>query len=161
VRCQAVVGAHITHMLRDMLEDIPAGYVNIPAEYLEIHNIDLRDINREQLREWVKERLQLARANFTAGKRYIDSLEVLRCKLAGYCYCARFEHILETIEKDGYLLRPDYEELKGMAAWVDMARLALAVTVKHITRRYGRGIHHKTAGSVSAPGMSKRSMQIE
>ena len=37
----AVTGAHITHMLRDMLEDLPAGLVNIPAEYLEAHGICL------------------------------------------------------------------------------------------------------------------------
>ena len=31
-RYLAVTGAHITHMLRDALEDVEAGYYNLPAE---------------------------------------------------------------------------------------------------------------------------------
>jgi phytoene/squalene synthetase len=160
-RCQAVLGAHITHMLRDMLEDIPAGFINIPEEYVQAHGIDLQNVQPELLREWVREQVQLARACFGVGKRYIDSLKVLRCKLAGYCYCARFERILDTIEKDGYLLRPDYTELKGLAAWLDMARLTLVVTVQHLLGRHRGSVDRiKTAG-IQASGMPGRSIQIE
>ncbi len=160
-RCQAVLGAHITHMLRDMLEDIPAGFINIPSETLKAHGIDLEPVTREQLREWVCERVQLARANFAAGKRYIDSLDVLRCKLAGYCYCARFERTLDAIEKDGYLLRPDYGELKGLLAWLDMARLALVVTVQHLLGRHQRTGDRMKAAGIPNAGMPGRSIQIE
>ena len=31
-RTLAVIGAHLTHMLRDTLEDLPAGFINIPAD---------------------------------------------------------------------------------------------------------------------------------
>ncbi len=160
-RCQAVLGAHITHMLRDMLEDIPDGFINIPNEYLDAHGIDLQDVNRDQLRDWVHERVQLARTCFDVGKRYIDSLDVLRCKLAGYCYCARFEHILNVIEMDGYVLRPDYNEMRVLSAWVDMARLGIVVSWQHLTRRYWRGIPQINTGKVSTPGMPRRSIQIE
>ena len=36
----AANGAHITHMLRDIAEDISEGYVNESKEYLEKHNIE-------------------------------------------------------------------------------------------------------------------------
>jgi phytoene/squalene synthetase len=160
-RCQAVLGAHITHMLRDMLEDIHTGFINIPSEYLEAHGIDAQQVSNEQMCEWVRERVQLARACFAVGKRYIDSLEVLRCKLAGYCYCARFERILDAIEKDGYLLRTDYGELKGLFAWLDMARLALVVTVKHLIGRHWRGINREKTTGMQASGMTGRSIQTE
>ena len=106
-RILAVTGAHITHMLRDLCEDLPAGLVNIPAEYLEAHGIDLNELNSEPLRLWVREQVALARDCFQAGKTYIDSLEVLRCKLAGVWYCARFECVLDLIERDGFRLRAD------------------------------------------------------
>lgn len=160
-RCQAVAGAHITHMLRDTLEDIPAGFVNIPAEYLEAHSIDLEGATDEALRDWVHERLQLARACFETGKRYIDSLEVLRCKLAGYCYCARFERILDVIERDDFRLRPDYEELKGVVAWLDMARLAAVVTIQHLLGWRQRSIDQIKAAGIPGAGIPGRSIQIE
>ena len=37
--------AHITHMLRDMVEDTADGYVNIPREYLEAHGIGPEDVD--------------------------------------------------------------------------------------------------------------------
>ena len=64
----AVKGAHITHMLRDTLEDISTGLVNVPAEYIEEHRIDLKDGNTEQFRQWVREQVELARYYFHAGK---------------------------------------------------------------------------------------------
>jgi len=33
MRYLAVTGAHITHMLRDAVEDAEAGYYNIPARW--------------------------------------------------------------------------------------------------------------------------------
>ena len=39
-RYQAAIGAHITHMLRDTLEDVEAGYINIPREVVESGSID-------------------------------------------------------------------------------------------------------------------------
>ena len=41
-------------MLRDMCEDLPAGLVNIPAEYLEAHGIHGIELNSEPLRLWVR-----------------------------------------------------------------------------------------------------------
>ena len=41
-------------------------------------------------------------------------LDVLRCKVAGYWYCARFEAVLDTIESDGYRLRAEYEERRKL-----------------------------------------------
>ena len=134
-RALAVTGAHITHMLRDTLEDLSAGLVNIPAEYLEAHGIDIADVNSEQFRQWVREQVALARYCFQAGKNYIDSLEVLRCKLAGVWYCARFECVLDAIERDGYHLRAEYHERHALITWMEMARLGTVTTWKHFTQR--------------------------
>jgi phytoene/squalene synthetase len=131
----AVTGAHITHMLRDTCEDLPAGLVNIPAEYLEAHGLDLNQVNSESLRAWVREQVVLARLCFRDGKTYIDSLDVLRCKLAGFWYCARFECVLDLIERDGFRLRAAYPERHGLKVWLEMARLGVMVTLNHFAGR--------------------------
>ncbi len=130
----AVIGAHITHMLRDMRDDIPAGIVNIPGEYLEAHGLSPKDVESEPFRAWVREQVELARYNFREGKRYIETLDVLRCKLAGTWYCARFERVLDAIERDGYRLRAEYGKQRQLAAWAGMAGLGLAVTLRHFAR---------------------------
>jgi phytoene/squalene synthetase len=131
----AVTGAHITHMLRDTLEDLSVGLVNIPAEDLEAHGIDLEDVDSEQMRGWVREQVELARYCFRKGRTYIDSLDVLRCKLAGVWYCARFECVLNAIERDGYRLRAEYHQRHALKTWLEMARLGVLVTVKHFACR--------------------------
>ena len=138
----AVTGAHITHMLRDMREDLPAGLVNIPAEYLEAHRLNPNEVNSEAMRAWVREQVVLARMVFEEGQNYIDSLEVLRCKLAGVWYCARFACVLDLIERDGFCLRADYPERHGLKVWLEMARLGVVVTLKHIASRVGSFIFH-------------------
>jgi phytoene/squalene synthetase len=135
-RALAATGAHITHMLRDLCEDLPAGLINIPAEYLETHGIDVKELkDNEALRPWVREQVALARDCFRQGKSYIDSLDVLRCKLAGVWYCARFEFVLDLIERDGFRLRAEYPERHGVRVWLEMARLGAAVTLEHLAGR--------------------------
>ena len=128
----AATAAHITHMLRDLVEDAAEGYINIPREYLEVHGIGLKDLNSPPLRAWVRERVQLARQYFCDGKRYIDGLEVLRCKIAAHWYCARFEGVLDTIERDAYVLRPVYNRRRKLSTWLGMAWLAVKISTRHI-----------------------------
>jgi hypothetical protein len=115
-RYLAVTGAHITHMLRDTLEDTTVGYFNIPLEFIKLQRIDPRDVNSVPYRRWVQSRVELARACFAAGRRYLAQVENSRCRLAGYAYTARFEGVLDAIEKDGYQLRSSYPECKSLAA---------------------------------------------
>jgi phytoene/squalene synthetase len=131
----AVTGAHITHMLRDTLEDLSTGLVNIPAEDMEAYGIDLEDLDSKQMRSWVHDQVELARFCFQEGKTYIDTLEVLRCKLAGVWYCARFEWILNAIERDGYRLRAEYHQRRALRIWLEMARRGVVVILKHFARR--------------------------
>jgi len=111
-RYQAVIGAHITHMLRDTLDDIRSGYYNIPREYLETHSITPRDINSEPYRKWVEERVTQARACFEAGRGYVAKVESIRFRMAALAYMKRFEKILSLIEMDHFVLRPNYENIK-------------------------------------------------
>lgn len=111
-RYLAVVGAHITHMLRDTYDDLAAGYFNVPAELLDRHGLTPHDVSSEPYVEWVKSRVAQARDCFAVGRRYLDRVGSRRCRLAGYAYMARFEHVLDCIEADGYQLRPSYPELK-------------------------------------------------
>ncbi len=131
----AVAGAHITHMLRDMLEDFSVGLVNIPAEDLQAYDIAVKELNGEPFRLWVREQVRLARHCFREGKTYIDSLDLLRCKLAGVWYCARFECVLNLIERDGCRLRADYHSHHTLNTWLQMACLGVTVTLKHFASR--------------------------
>ncbi len=135
----AATAAHITHMLRDMVEDVAEGYINIPGEYLEAHGIGPKDLDSLPYRAWVRERVLQARHYFCEGKRYIDRLDVLRCKIAAHWYCARFEGLLDTIERDGYVLRAEYPRPQKLSTWLRMAALAVSVCLQHLARRGRRG----------------------
>ncbi len=109
-RYYAVIGAHITHMLRDTLEDVAAGYFNISEEFLRLHEIQAYDVTSEAYREWVKSRVELARAYFQDGKFYLALVSNRRCRIAGYSYMARFEAVLDAIEAADYRLQSSYPE---------------------------------------------------
>jgi hypothetical protein len=118
-----------------MVPDIADGYVNIPREYLEVHNISLDQVDSPPFRAWVQDRVKMARQLFREGKRYLDGLGVLRCKIVGHWYCARFEAVLDAIERDGNILREQYDERRKLSAWLKFAWLGVSITVRHIVRR--------------------------
>jgi len=120
-RYLAVRAAHITHMLRDTLDDVEAGYFNIPREIVDARRIDPRDVQSEAYRKWIKDRIGLARACFQVGRRYLARVENLRCRVAGFAYTARFESVLAAIEYDDYYLRPAYPECKNCVSDLSMA----------------------------------------
>jgi phytoene/squalene synthetase len=60
-RYLAATAAHISHMLRDTLEDAALGYYNIPREFLRAYQIGPHDVDTEPYRAWVQSRVQLAR----------------------------------------------------------------------------------------------------
>ncbi|MDX1436520.1 MAG: squalene/phytoene synthase family protein [Anaerolineales bacterium] len=115
-RYLAAMGAHTTHMLRDTQEDTELGYYNIPIEFLQRHRIKPQDFSSEPFQLWVKARLEYARRCFLAGHEYLKDVGSLRCRIAGRLYMARFERILDLIEKDGYILRPTYSRGEMIAA---------------------------------------------
>lgn len=120
-RYLAVTAAHITHMLRDTHEDVAAGYYNIASEFLDAHGLDPADITSGAYREWVRARVQLAREYFRRGSDYLRQITSRRCRIAGFAYMARFEGVLEAIERDGYRLRPNYNECKRLKTCVKAA----------------------------------------
>jgi phytoene/squalene synthetase len=130
----AATAAHITHMLRDMIVDTVEGFTNIPREYLEANNISPQDVDSPPFQAWVRSRVEQAREYFRAGKRYLDRLEVLRCKIVGYWYCHRFEVVLDAIERDDYALRAEYEEPRRFVNWLRIGWLAIRICLRHITR---------------------------
>ncbi len=119
-RYLAVCGAHIVHMLRDLLGDIPLGYINIPVEVLESGEIGVEDLKSLEFRKWVYERTQLAHQYFEAGRQYISRVKSVRCRLAGFAYLARFEWMLKVIEVEGCCLRLEYPDRKSLSAlsWI-------------------------------------------
>ena len=125
-RYLAVTGAHITHMLRDTFDDIQAGYFNIPREFLEAHHIEPQDVDSDAYRAWVESRVQLAREHFEAGRVYFKRIRNSRHRLAGFAYMARFEWLLETFEREGFTLRPQYNERKSIGTGLRMSWLALS-----------------------------------
>jgi phytoene/squalene synthetase len=139
------VGAHIAHMLRDTFDDTQLGYYNIPREVLEETRIGLQDVWSNAYRDWVKGRVQLAREYFGAGKDYFARVENPRCRLACYAYVARFEWLLDTIENEGYRLRPQYTERKSMGTGLRMSWLTLSSALS------ARRIHTLSQPTVARP----------
>jgi phytoene/squalene synthetase len=125
-RYLAVSAAHIVHMLRDTFDDAGLGYHNIPREVLEANHIGPLDVQTDAYRGWVEDRVLLARELFRAGKSYFARVQSARCRLACYAYIARFEWLLDTIEREGYCLRPQYEERKSARTGLQMAWLTLS-----------------------------------
>ena len=130
-RYLAATGAHIAHMLRDLVEDYQAGYFNIPVGVIKVDFHEDPSLNSEQMRFWVKSRVELARQYFDDGKKYLDRLPVLRCRIVGYWYCARFERLLNIIEADDYILRRSYKKGNKLVTWIRFAGVALEQTWRH------------------------------
>jgi len=133
-RFLAAKAAHIAHLLRDVYQDNDDGFINIPREFLEEHEISPQDVHSLPFRNWVRERVDLARRYFCEGKLYLESLEVLRCKIAGYWYCARFEGVLDDLDGNGYTLRTEYGSWYKFRMSASIVRLCLSVTIKHLTQ---------------------------
>lgn len=131
-RYLAVSAAHIAHMLRDTFDDARVGYYNVPREVLDAGHIGPLDVEQPAYRAWVKSRVDLARRYFEAGKGYFARVQNRRCRLACFAYIARFEWLLDTIEKEGYVLRSEYPERKSTGTMLQMAQLTLS---SMLTRR--------------------------
>jgi len=119
-RYLAVTAAHIVHMLRDTHDDLAAGYINIPREVLEAQRINPDDISSAPYRQWVRGRVQLARSYFKIGTNYLYRVQNPRCRLAGYAYTVRFTGVLEAIERNDYLLQPNYPERRQFGSMLRM-----------------------------------------
>jgi len=143
-RYLAVSAAHITHMLRDTYDDIQSGYYNVPREVLEANHIGPQDVQSDAYRTWVKSRVQLAREYFKAGKEYFTRVQNPRCRLACFAYIARFDWLLDTIEREGYLLRPQYDERKSVRVGLKMSWL----TLSSIINLRGLGIMPQTSSRI-------------
>jgi phytoene/squalene synthetase len=130
-RYLSATAAHVVHMLRDTFEDNAVGYYNIPGEILEAHRLSPQDVGSSPYRFWVKRRVQLARGYIAAGKEYLGQLENFRCRIAGYIYIARFEGVLNTLEREGYRLRPAYPERKSLTSGLKIAWSTLLQIVSH------------------------------
>ncbi len=130
LRYRAATGAHIAHMLRDTLDDLQAGYINIPREVIEAGGIDPRDVHSAVYRSWVRRRVALARACFRDGREHLAQVRSLRCRLAGYAYIARFEAVLDRIERDGCRLRAAYPARRSPASALRMGWSLLRAALK-------------------------------
>jgi hypothetical protein len=120
-RYLAVTAAHITHMLRDTRDDLRAGYFNVSSEFLNARGVLPSDVDDEAYRDWVRMRIDLARQYFAAGGRYFRQVRNPRCRLAAYAYTARFDIVLDVIERDGYVLRQEYGASRTFGAALPMA----------------------------------------
>jgi phytoene/squalene synthetase len=125
-RYLAASGAHVLHMLRDTYDDARAGYFNVPREVLEANAIGPHDVHSDAYRAWVKSRVELARAYFDAGRAYYARVQNPRHRLAGLAYMARFEWLMETLEREGFSLRPRYDEKRSLATGLRMSWLVLS-----------------------------------
>ncbi len=144
-RYLAVAAAHITHMLRDTYADRQAGYYNIPREVLDANHLGPHDVHREAYRAWVRSRVRLARDYFQAGQGYVARVQSARFRLAGTAYTARFAWLLDTLEREGYWLRPQYGERKSVGTGLRMSWLTLSSL-----------LNPRAAGPLPPPVVSQR-----
>jgi len=98
---------------------------------LNANHITPQDVNSDAYRSWVENRVQLARKHFNAGREYLSQVQNPRCRLAGYAYAARFEWLLDTFEREGYCLRPQYNERKSIGTGLRMMTSALSSMSRH------------------------------
>ena len=133
-RYHAVMAAHVVHMLRDMYEDIDAGYYNISAEQLQQHGITSEERISPDCREWVCKRIKLARQYFQSGREYISQVKNFRCRFAGFAYAARFEWVVREIERDHFCLREDYSQRKSVPAFIRIICSTLTSTLASTLR---------------------------
>lgn len=115
-RYLAVSAAHITHMLRDTMDDLEMGYFNIPREYLAQKQITPKDVNSPAYFSWICSRVELAGEYFRKGRQFLAQDKNFRRRLVGYAYSARFEWMLHTIKRENYCLRSEYRDRKGVKA---------------------------------------------
>jgi phytoene/squalene synthetase len=148
-RYLAVSGAHIVHMLRDTDADLRAGYFNVPREVLEASSIGPADVRCDAYRAWVSDRVRLARAYLRIGHDYFARVQSRRHRLAGIAYIARFDWLIETIEREEFRLRPEYPESRSLATAARMARSVVSSLVRptRLTEGLLRGVPHSSAGS--------------
>jgi phytoene/squalene synthetase len=124
-RYQAAAAAHITHMLRDTYDDLLHGYFNIPRQVLQAGGIEPADVTSPAYRQWIQTRVSEARHLFDESRRYLAQVHSARCRLAGLAYRQRFSWVLDTIEADGYLLRPAYRRPRGLQPYLGCLAEAL------------------------------------
>lgn len=138
-RYAAVTAAHITHMLRDTVEDLDAGYFNVPAELLAAYDLAPDELGAQPYRTWVKGRVELAHAYFETGRRYLAQVACRRCRWAGHAYIARFTGVLDAVERAGYDLRRAHFQpglLNGLGA---LGRSLLSTPSRHPATRASLG----------------------
>ena len=125
-RYLAATGAHILHMLRDTYADLGAGYFNVPRDVLATHAIEPWDVDSDAYRAWVADRVKAARACFDGGRAYYARVQDRRHRLAGLAYMARFEWLMDVLERENYRLRPDYSDEMSLRAGLRLAWLTIA-----------------------------------
>ncbi|HEY6074374.1 MAG TPA: hypothetical protein VIV15_13535, partial [Anaerolineales bacterium] len=96
-------------------------------------------------RQWVKGRVELAREYFKAGTGYFKRVQNPRCRLACFAYIARFDWLLDTLEREDYCLRHQYEERKHLSTGLRMAWQTISST-----------INLRRSGELYEPALSKR-----
>jgi phytoene/squalene synthetase len=148
-RCAAGTAAHLVHLLRDFVQDWEAGYYNISRQEMAEFGLDAApfDFEGEAFRNWVRVVAQRARGLFRDGQRYLDSLQVYRCKLLGYLYCVRYEILLDQIEHQGYRIAEGIKTPSRLLLAQSFKTL-LNVSLQHfLQRRISRRESHSVGPS--------------
>jgi phytoene/squalene synthetase len=131
------VACKLAHLLRDFVEDLNQGTMNISRDDLQKYEINLDKGNHENFRLWVKDQVMLAGERFRMGKHNLSNSSRLRYKIASQLYCAKYEDILAMIEKDNYFLRAKYRRtpLTKARFLFKSILVILLTTVDHYSRK--------------------------
>jgi phytoene/squalene synthetase len=100
---QLAHACHLSHMLRDFQEDLKLGYINIAKQDIKTYRIN-PNIQDENFRKWLKDRITSIREKFKKGNARLDRTPILRIKIIARLYCFRYEAVLQQIEDADYRL---------------------------------------------------------
>ncbi|MEW6621298.1 MAG: squalene/phytoene synthase family protein [bacterium] len=122
------------HILRDFIEDLYQGWINIPVEDIGDYKIELNYINTPSFRQWVQEKVKFAEDYFLIEKQNLKTVPSLRYKLAVVALFAKYEFILKRIKKNKFYLplKSNKTNLEKMFFILYLFLGLLKVLIEHI-----------------------------
>ena len=107
------IAGKIVHILRDLLEDLDDGVINIPEEDIQAFGIDLDDPCSDSMRRWVHHQGDRAETYFREGKSQLHRYRSLRYKIAVVILCTKYEHILRMVRRQRFVPSRELPETRG------------------------------------------------
>lgn len=91
------------YMLRDLREDLKKGYINVDEESIKLFEIDIRDPESNNFRDWIKERVQQLERQLKAFTRILREEQCFRNRLILLLFLEPRRHVLRRIRGNQFV----------------------------------------------------------